>query len=248
MIEFITPDWPAPANIRAFSTTRVGGVSASPYDSLNLGLHVEDTASDVLENRRLLKQALDLPGDPCWINQTHSIEAVVLENESNRNADAAISRKPETIATVMTADCLPILLCNHQGSEVAAIHAGWKGLLNGVVEAALAQMESDNHSLIAWIGPAISQQNFEVDAQVKNAFDARSQNADAYFEANRPGHWLCDLTGLATQLLTGLGLEGVYSDPYCSFRDRELFYSYRREGVTGRMASLIWINGSATQA
>ena len=213
-----------------------------PFDSLNLGQHVGDRADDVLQNRRRLRQDLLLPTEPCWINQTHSIEVVTLEQEDNRDADAAITREAGRIAVVMTADCLPVLLCNRAGSEVAAIHAGWRGLQAGVIQSTLAAMHSPPEQLIAWIGPGITQASFEVGDEVYAAFVDPEPGAASCFSANRPGHWLCDLGGLAKSVLQRGGVAEVSLSPHCSYRDTGTFYSYRREATTGRMASLIWIN------
>ncbi|MCP4470248.1 MAG: peptidoglycan editing factor PgeF [Gammaproteobacteria bacterium] len=242
MIETIQPNWQAPSTIHACCTTRRGGVSLAPFDAFNLGLHVGDRDADVMENRRLLRGALALPSEPCWINQTHGVHAVTLEQDSNRDADAAITREPGKIAVVMTADCLPILVCNRAGSEVAAIHAGWRGLQAGVIEATIAALHSPARHLLAWIGPGISQSCFEVGDEVRGAFIDRVANAQSCFSANRPGHWLCDLAGLAESVLRTAGFDQVARAPYCSYGDADLFYSYRREAVTGRMASLIWIS------
>jgi len=202
---------------------------------------VGDRDADVIANRRLLREALALPSEPCWINQTHGVHAVTLEQDSNRDADAAITREPGKVAVVMTADCLPILVCNRAGSEVAAIHAGWRGLQTGVIEATIAALHSPAEQLLAWIGPGISQPSFEVGDEVYDAFIDRVANARSCFSANRPGHWLCDLAGLAESVLRTMGLTEVARAPFCSHADAALFYSYRREAVTGRMASLIWI-------
>jgi hypothetical protein len=242
MIETLKPDWAAPPQISACCTTRRGGVSQEPFDSLNLGLHVGDRADHVLQNRQRLREELLLPSDPCWINQTHSVEVVTLEQDDNRDADAAITREAGRIAVVMTADCLPILLCNRAGSEVAAIHAGWRGLQAGVIQSTLAAMHSSPRQLMAWIGPGISQASFEVGDEVYAAFVDALPGVASCFSANRPGHWLCDLAGLAASVLRRGGVAEVSLSPHCSYRDVEMFYSYRRETVTGRMASLIWIN------
>ena len=241
MTELIHPRWPAPPNIGACCTTRQGGTSRAPYDSFNLALHVGDDGDRVAHNRRLLRQRLALPDEPGWINQTHGTRVVVLEDESERDADAAITRQAGRVAVVMTADCLPILLCNRDGSEVAAVHAGWRGLQAGVIQSALAAMRSSNDSLMAWIGPAISQAAFEVGDEVHAAFTDADAAASDYFEANRPGHWLCDLAGLGQRVLEQQGVTRVIRDSHCSHGDRDLFYSYRRDGATGRMAALIWI-------
>ena len=167
---------------------------------------------------------------------------MILENENIRDADAAITRQPGRVAVVMTADCLPILLCDRDGSEVAAVHAGWRGLQAGVIQSALAAMRSSNDRIMAWIGPAISQAAFEVGEEVRLAFAAADAGAVEYFESNRPGHWLCDLAGLAVRVLEQQGVATVFRDSHCSYRDSDLFFSYRRDGATGRMAALIWIN------
>ena len=242
MIETIQPNWSAPATIRACCTTRLGGVSAEPFDSLNLALHVGDDPARVTQNRKLLREQLKLPAEPCWINQTHGTRTVTLEQDVTRDADAAVTRVAGTIAVVMTADCLPILLCNRAGSEVAAVHAGWRGLQAGVIQSALATMNSPNHQLMAWIGPGISQACFEVGDEVRTAFIDSMPDAQAFFSANRRGHWLCGLGGLAEQVLKEQGVVAVYRDSHCSYRDSDRFYSYRRTAATGRMASLIWIN------
>ena len=242
MIEFIQPCWKLPPGIHAYSTTRKGGVSVAPYDGLNLAQHVGDDQESVASNRSLLCRQLVLPAEPGWINQSHGTHAVTLEQDIQRDADAAITRQPGTIAVVMTADCLPILVCNRDGSEVAAIHAGWRGLQAGVVQSALTQMKSFNQDLMAWIGPGISQACFEVGAEVRAAFDDAMPAAETFFRESRKSHWHCDLAGLAELVLNDNGVAEVYRDPHCSYRDDELFYSYRREATTGRMASLIWIN------
>jgi hypothetical protein len=242
MIETITPDWPAPARIKACCTTRRGGVSAGPFDSLNLGMHVGDREADVMQNRRRLRTQLALPGEPEWINQTHGVGVVTLEHDCSRDADAAITREPGRVAVVMTADCLPILLCSRDASEVAALHAGWRGLRAGIIQSTLAAMQSPSTQLLAWIGPGISQACFEVGDEVYAAFVDADSTAASCFSANRPGHWLCDLAGIAAALMYELDVAQVVRSPHCSYRDDGLFYSYRREGVTGRMASMIWIN------
>lgn len=241
MIKLIEPGWSAPAPVRAVTTTRMGGFSLAPFDSLNLALHVGDNPDHVAQNRALLRQALELPAEPCWINQTHGIHAVTLEPGGSRDADAAIARQPGTVATVMTADCLPILVCNLEGTEVAAIHAGWRGLQAGVIQATLASMASVNEQLLAWIGPGISQDNFEVGEEVRTAFVDSIPRAEGFFHANRAGHWLCDLAGLAESVLLGQGVGEVCRDTGCTYRDADRFFSYRRNASTGRMASLIWI-------
>ena len=245
MIKTIQPTWNVPQQVRAFCTTRGGGMSEAPFDSFNLATHVGDDAHRVAENRRLLRSQGSLPDEPCWINQTHGTRVVILEDEDNRDADAAVSRSPGIVAVVMTADCLPILLCNQGGTEVAAVHAGWRGLQSGVVQSALGAMNSSPASLMAWIGPAISQACFEVGNEVREAFMESTGEALTCFSKHGAGHWLCDLAGLAELILRQQGVTEILKDLHCSYRDQDLFYSYRREAVTGRMASLIWINSEA---
>ncbi len=242
MIEIVQPRWPAPTNVSACCTTRVGGVSAVPYDSLNLALHVGDDAARVSANRERLREQLGLPAEPCWMNQTHGIRAVTLEEDSERDADAAITRRAGMVAVVMTADCLPILICNRSGTEVAAVHAGWRGLQAGVIQSTLDAMKSSSEELMAWIGPGIAQPCFEVGDEVRAAFGDAIQDAGKHFSPHGPGHWLCDLGGLAEQVLNQRGVNLVFRDPHCSYRDADLFYSYRRDATTGRMAALIWID------
>ena len=242
MIETIQPGWNPPTGIHAFCTTRRGGVSAAPFDSLNLALHVGDDVERVAQNRKLLQQQLKLPAEPRWINQTHGTHTVTLEQNATRDADAAVTRVPGTIAVVMTADCLPILLCNQDGSEVGAVHAGWRGLQAGVIQSALATMKSSNQQVMAWIGPGISKACFEVGDEVRTAFIDSMPNAQSCFSANREGHWLCDLAGLAERVLKAQGVNAVFRDSHCSYSDADLLYSYRRAATTGRMASLIWIS------
>ena len=246
-LQFIRPHWPAPENVCAVATTRAGGFSEAPFDALNLAAHVGDAPASVVANRALLQRQLDLPAEPCWLNQTHSNRVTLLSGGSDYeiDSDSAIARKKGQIAVVMTADCLPILLCNQDGSEVAAIHAGWRGLADGVVSNTLSSMNSALSQLIAWIGPSISSQRFEVGEDVFQLFVARNKNSAGFFNTNRPQHWLCDLAGLAEQELSGHGVKQVYRSALCSYDDAERFYSYRRDNVTGRMASLIWINDVA---
>lgn len=245
MIKSLRPDWNAPPTIAALCTTRIGGESNAPYDSLNLGLHVGDDEACVLANRKRLREQFDLPAEPGWINQTHGTAVVTLERDQSRDADVAITRRPGLVAAVMVADCLPILLCNRAGSEVAAVHAGWRGLQAGVVQAAVGAMQSPASELLAWIGPGISREHFEVGEDVRNAFGAVISPAQDFFSTSGADRWLCDLPAIARYQLGELGVGEIGCDPHCSYRDRELFYSYRRDRVTGRMAALIWIRPGA---
>lgn len=240
-LKVVEPAWSSPSRVRALCTTRHGGYSDAPYDSLNLAAHVGDDSNHVLANRELLQKTLSLPAEPNWLEQTHSTRVVILEENASRIADAAITRQTNNLAVVMTADCLPVLLCNRAGSEVAAIHAGWRGLADGVIETTLRQMQSPADELMAWIGPGISQQCFEVGDEVWDIFVAQGEHNQRYFKANRPGHWLCDLHGLATAILSRYGITEIARASACSYSDESCFFSYRRNASTGRMASLIWI-------
>jgi YfiH family protein len=240
-IDIISPDWPAPAGVVACCTTRRGGVSEGAYTSLNLAHHVDDVPERVAANRTRLRDQLGLPGEPQWLAQTHSIDVVDLDNSDLREADAAVTRSAGTIAVVMTADCLPVLFCNRDGTEVAAAHAGWRGLVNGVLEATVMRMRSEAPALLAWLGPAIGPRHFEVGEEVRNAFNSQHAEDDASFSANRPGHYLADLYSLARARLNRLGVGHICGGEYCTFADRERFFSYRREARTGRQASLIYI-------
>jgi len=254
----IIPDWPAPDNVRAAITTRIGGFSQAPFDSFNLALHVADDPNTIERNRQLLQQSLALPTEPQWLNQIHGVDIVEAQNDGViRDADGSYSGRAGRICLVQTADCLPILLCNQEGTEVAAIHAGWRGLAAGVVANSVTKFKSPN--LIAYLGPAISQANFEVGADVYSAFLALAdrwclgeggkpigeQAIKLCFQQSQVSgtdqkKWHADLYGLARLALNGAGVDQVFGGDYCTYADLQRFYSYRREGETGRMASLIW--------
>ncbi|MGX5174292.1 peptidoglycan editing factor PgeF [Aliikangiella sp. IMCC44653] len=245
MIEFIQPDWPAPQKVCAFQTTRNGGVSKGHYNSLNLAHHVADDVTAVTQNRTLLSQQLSLPSAPFWLQQVHSNQVVNLDNISSPSAgsitaDSSYSTKLNKVCVVMTADCLPILLTTKDGSWVAACHAGWRGLLNGIIENTVATNTTGGAGLMAWIGPAISQPNFEVGAEVYSAFTDLDCDYGQFFKANDKARFWFDLIGLARFKLTQLGSD-VYGGQFCSYAQPERFYSYRRDSQTGRMASLIWL-------
>lgn len=234
------PDWPHPANVRSLITTRCGGVSAAPYDAFNLALHVGDAPEAVHANRRRVHASL--PSEPRWIAQVHGVEVKDLDTDfSEAPADAAVTRRPGTVAAILTADCLPVLLCATDGSVVAAAHGGWRGLCNGVLEASLNAMRVDPSQLAAFLGPAISQPAYEVGDEVRSAFVARHARAAAAFAANARERWQADLYQLARQRLQSAGVSAVYGGQCCTYRERERFFSFRRDGRTGRMASLIWI-------
>lgn len=244
MKSFIQPTWPAPDNIRAYTTTRIGGVSLAPYHEFNLGEHVEDNPLHVSTNRDLLKKRLELSNDPIWIKQTHSTIALEATPENReQEADATFTRQKNIACLVMTADCLPILLCNQQGTEVAAIHAGWRGLAHGVIESTIQALTTPHQEILAWLGPAISLRHFEVGDEVRAAFLKITPKAEDAFTPSPNQRWLADLYLLARIRLQNQGITQIYGGEYCTFSDKEQFYSYRRDGEkTGRMASLIWIN------
>lgn len=237
---FITPDWPAPANVRALITTRQGGISALPYASFNLGDHVGDDPQSVAQNRADLTACL--PAEPAWLAQVHGTVVLDAANVIGApQADASVARLPGVVSVVMTADCLPVLLCDRAGTVVAAAHAGWRGLLDGVLERTVEAMAPAS-GLMAYLGPAIGPTAFEVGDEVRRAFVAHSAQAAAAFRPGaNAGKWLADLYLLARQRLQLAGVDAVYGGQDCTYSDAERFFSYRRDGVTGRMASLIWL-------
>lgn len=240
MPEVFVPDWPAPENVATLQTLRGGGSSLAPWDSFNLGDHVGDDPLHVAANRARLRALL--PAEPCWLQQVHGIAAVdVAKTAKTVVADAAFSSSPGQVCAVMTADCLPVLFCDRAGSVVAAAHAGWRGLLAGVLEATVGQMRVAPGEILAWLGPAIGAENFEVGEEVRTAFVAHDTSAQSAFRPHGPGKWLADLAMLARQRLAASGVSAIYGGEWCTYAAPERFFSYRRDGVTGRMASLIWL-------
>ena len=240
-ISLLTPDWPAPASVHACSTTRTGGHSQAPWHSLNLGDHVGDDAAAVAANRQQLITALGLPAIPLWLNQVHGTRIVVAaQHRVPIDADGSQTTQAGVICAVMTADCLPVLLCDRQGSSVAAVHAGWRGLVEGVLEAGVKAMHRPAEQLLAWIGPAIGPQAFEVGDEVREAFVRLDPAADTAF-VRRGERWLADLSALARLRLHSVGVAEVYGGQRCTYSEPEHFFSYRRDGRTGRQASLIWL-------
>lgn len=246
-MDWIEPDWPAPPAVRAVCTTRAGGVSRRPYASLNLGDHVGDDPAAVAHNRRLLRERLELPAEPRWLRQVHGCAVAGVESpEPECEADAAVAFGPGAVCAVLTADCLPVLLCDRSGTRVAAVHAGWRGLAEGVIEAALTRLDTPPERLLAWLGPAIGPDAFEVGGEVRERFLATGgpRAADAFRPA--PGSkWLADLYRLARLRLAAAGVTAVFGGGLCTFSEPARFFSYRRDGVTGRMASLIWLTQAA---
>lgn len=239
-IEYIRPQWPAPASVRACSTTRIGGVSQGPWAGLNLGGHVGDDPQTVTENRARLARELGLPREPQWLSQVHGTQ-VCLPDRPLACADACFDDRPGQVCAVLTADCLPVLFCNVAGTRVAAAHAGWRGLLAGVLEQTVAAFDDRPQDVVAWLGPAIGPQAFEVGEEVRAGFVADSAASARHFRPHGDDRWLADLYGLARDCLAGAGIEQVSGGGLCTFGDPGRFFSYRRDGVTGRMASLIWL-------
>lgn len=247
MLNFIYPDWPAPANVHALSTTRQGGFSHAPYDSLNLGGRVGDDSEMVRQNRRLLQTAAALPSEPKWVRQTHSTRVLELElagDYSEIEADGAYTTQANCVSVMLTADCLPILFCSQQGDEVAAAHAGWRGLCQGIIEQTVAKFTCPAEQILAWFGPAIGPTKFEVGAEVKAQFEAVDAQASAAFLLHNVAEqkYLADLYRLAQQRLQALGVRKIYGGRYCTYSDTARFFSYRRAAQTGRIASLIWLS------
>lgn len=238
----IIPDWPAPARIKAISTTRMGGISTGCYASLNLGDHVGDDPRTVATNRQLLGQRL--PIEPLWLTQVHGKTVVDAACTCpHAEADAAISRMANRICTIMTADCLPVLLCDKYGTAVGAAHAGWRGLNAGILEATVNAMRSPAQDILAWLGPAIGPDAFEVGEEVRTAFMAYdTKAAQAFRPGKQAGKWHADLYLLARQRLADCGVTQVYGGDRCTFTESDTFFSYRRDGQTGRTASLIWLD------
>jgi len=271
-VGLISPDWPPPPRVRAAFTLRTGGVSAAPYDSLNLGSRIGDSPESVAENRRRVRVALRLPAEPAWLEQVHGIEVVdVLADSADvsspRTGDAAVARDAGRVCAIRVADCMPVLFAALDGSVVGASHAGWRGLVGGVLEATVARMGVPASQVIAWMGPAIGPRHFEVGDDVRTAFlaaaadggsgvDARTSGVSAAaadpatrvasaFTANARGRWQCDLYALARLRLEALGIASIYGGGWCTFAEADRFFSYRRDGQCGRMAALIWIEPAA---
>jgi polyphenol oxidase len=240
---WIAADWPAPAGVRAGTSTRAGGISQSPYSSLNLATHVGDEPNAVAENRRRLAEHLHLPGEPNWLVQVHGNRLIAAHAHDSLPADAAWSDRPGTVCAVLTADCLPLLLCNRDGTRVAAVHVGWRGLAAGIITHVVATL-APAKALLAWLGPCIGPDAFEVGSDVYETCRLLSPDADAVFTVSRPGHWLADLRQLARMVLADAGVNDCYGGNYCTYTDSSRFYSYRRDGTTGRMASLIWMDAA----
>ena len=241
----IIPDWPAPAGVRAAFTLRTGGVSRPPFDTFNIASHVGDDAGAVAENRALLRATLALAAEPVWLEQVHGHRVVDLDEPASAGslgpADAAVTRFPGRICAIQVADCMPVLFAAADGSAVGAAHAGWRGLAGGVLEATVRAMKTPPGELLAWLGPAIGQPNFEVGDEVRAAFLDGDPGAAAAFVTNARGRWQCDLYALARRRLAAIGVSCVHGGGWCTYADSGRFFSYRRDGRCGRMAAVLWI-------
>lgn len=247
---YLTPQWDAPANIHAAMTLRTGGVSCGPFASLNPATHVNDDLNAVRENRAIIKQMLDLPSEPVWLEQIHSnivvqadqvrvMTASPLEDwQSYKVADASFTSQSNVVCTVLTADCLPLAFCSKDGKKIAAVHAGWKGLLAGIITNTVTALETNE--LLVWLAPAIGPEKFEVGEEVRELFIGKNPDFAAAFRPHTPQKWLADIYQLARIELAGLGVTQIVGGDRCTVSDPARFYSYRRDNSTGRMATLIW--------
>lgn len=244
MSDSITPDWPAPESIRAFTTTRNGpGISVLPFYRFNLGARCGDADDAVRQNRKALVSDYGLPSDPQWLYQVHGTDVVRFDNPFQEEplADASVTSKRQQVLAVLTADCLPVLFCNAAGTEIAAAHAGWRGLAAGVLEETVAAMQSAPETVMAWLGPAAGAERYEVGEEVRQAFLSADEQAESAFTPTRPGHFLIDLYALARIRLQKAGVANIHGGGFCTLSDIR-FYSHRREQRTGRMATVIWMS------
>lgn len=238
--DWIAPEWPAPPGVKAFVTSRSGGVSTGPYASLNLGTRVGDDVHAVAENRARVRAFL--PADPRWLHQVHGTRVAQADQATQEiSADAAFTRARGVVCAVQVADCLPVLFCDREGTCVAAAHAGWRGLSAGVLEQTIAALGLPASRLIAWLGPAIGPRAFEVGADVLTAFAQSAPSHSAFAPAADPGKWLADLFALARERLASAGLSAISGGGLCSFSDPARFFSHRRDRITGRQAAFIWL-------
>ena len=238
--DWLVPDWPVPSNVRAFVTTRAGGVSEGEYASMNLGLASGDAAERVQRNRQIVRAAL--PSDPVFMRQVHGTDVAMLDSVAGAavTADAAVCGDPGRVAAVLTADCMPLLLADRAGARVAAVHAGWRGMAAGVVERAVEALGVPPAEVVAWMGPTIGPDAFEVGPEVREAFVAANPQAEASFRAHKPGKFMADLYGLARLRLASRGVTQAFGGGFCTFHEPGRFFSYRRTPKSGRMGAFIW--------
>lgn len=243
MMNFINANWPAPKNVFAGITTRHGGVSKPPYDTFNLAHYVGDELPAVEENRKILMTTLKLPSEPIWLEQKHTNIVITVDQHSEQNqpVDGSYTNQPNTVCVVLTADCLPVLICNRDGTEVAALHAGWRGVLSNIIAAGIKKFASPKKDLLVWLGPAIGKNVFEVGGEVREQFIHKYRNAaDAFKPSKQKDKWLMDIYLLAKHQLLELGVTNIYGGDHCTYCEPQTFFSFRREAQTGRMASLIY--------
>ncbi len=238
----IQPDWPAPDNVHALVTLRTGGVSVLPYDSFNLAAHTGDDPAHVARNRQLLMASFQLPGEPMWLQQVHGNRVIRTDPAGTNEADGCWTDTAGQVCAVMTADCLPVFLCTRDGSKVAVAHAGWRGLAVGVIKASVKALSSEPGEILAWLGPAIGPDAFEVGDEVRQTFVGNYPENVTAFKQKDGDRWLCDIYALARIELNQLGVRSISGGQFCTFSDSERFFSFRRDGQTGRMASLIWFD------
>ena len=246
MTDWVPADWPAPAHVHAGTTTRLNGASRDPFDSFNLAGHVGDRPEAVAGNRRQLRTRLDLPAAPAWLQQQHGNTVIRATRERHAAADGAYTDAAGEVCAVLTADCVPLLLCDRAGTGIAALHIGWRGLCSRVIKSGVSMFNAAPRDLLAWIGPHIRQENYEVGADVVSACSSIWPETRTAITPNRPNtrepdRWYLDLAGLVKVELQQLGVTQVYDCGRCTYADEDLFYSYRRDGATGRMATLIWM-------
>lgn len=241
---WLRPGWPAPPQVRALTTTRQGGFSKEPYAGLNLATHVGDSSDIVASNREHLRDMACLPNEPVWLIQTHGTDVAELSEDSVSGifADAAITDRPNVVCAVLTADCLPVMFCDESGQWVGVAHAGWRGLASGILTATINRFDGPPSRLLAWMGPAIGPASFEVGGEVHDAFLEQDLVYAQAFRKKDSSRWYADLYAIARLQLAISGLERVYGGGFCTMNEPGRFYSYRRDGVTGRMASLIWLH------
>lgn len=238
---FKKANWPAPTNISALSTTRTTGYSITPFDNNNLGLHVGDNALHVMKNRQQIRELLQLSNEPEWLEQTHSNLCVIAEKDRNRNADAIITLSPNHPLVILTGDCLPIVLCSRQGDEIAAIHGGWRGLFNGIIENTLSNMKTSPLDILVWIGPAICQHCYPTGQEVYTAFTGKYPITQQAFKKTE-SQYFADLPKIAEIIFNVNGVDKIYQSNLCTFELNNEFYSYRRSSQTGRIGTFIWFN------
>ena len=239
-LDFIVPDWPVPASVRAAVSLRPGGTSAGRYASFNLGDHVGDEPAAVAANRARLRTVLGLPAEPLWLEQVHGTEVAHFGGEARPRADASIAVQSGQVCAVMVADCLPVLLADREAACVAAVHAGWRGLVAGVIERTVEALPVPPSRLVAWLGPAIGPDAFEVGPEVRQAFLSCDAATAADFRPGAGDRWFADIFSLARRRLARLGVGAVYGGGLCTVSDPSRFFSYRRDGVTGRLVALVW--------